>query len=155
MVRQKIVGKLAFGLLSVALLNPYTIFAAAPSDACSLATPAQVSAVLGVQIGSGERVVSSSPNMCGFGGSSAAKRVVVSITTPEMFAHEKHALEGIKEEQATGLGDDAHYMTTPGFGTGLSVLKGAFAFKVRVYGFPTDQLKDKEKKLAQDILAKL
>jgi hypothetical protein len=155
MVHRKSTVKLVLGLLIAAFLNPYAIFAAAPSDACFLATPAQVSAVLGVQIGSGERVVSSSPKMCGFGGSGASKRVVVSIITPDMFAHEKHPLEGIKEEQASGLGDDAHYMTTPGFGTGLSVLKGAFAFKVRVYGFSLDQLKDKEKKLAQDILAKL
>lgn len=109
----------------------------------------------GTEVGPGERVVATSPKLCGFGHEDAAKHVMVSIITPDMFPHEKHPLEGIKEEQAAGLGDDAHYMTTPGFGTGLSVLKGSFAFKVRVYGFPIEQIKDKEKILAQGILAKL
>lgn len=138
----------------VTLATSYIAFAATPTDACSLLTSPQVSAELGVQIGPGERVVPSSPKMCGFGGASAAKRVVVSIITAEMFAQEKHPLQGIQEEQAAALGDDAHYMTTPGFGTGLSVLKGGAAFKVRVYGFPIEQIKQKEKTLAQQILAK-
>jgi len=37
----------------------------------------------------------------------------------------------------------------------LSIKKGSFAFKVRVYGFPPDQIKEKEKTLAQQVLAKL
>ena len=122
-------------------------------DACALATPAQVTAVLGVKVGPGERIVPTSTTLCGFGGAGAAKRVVVAIITPQMFGYEKHPLQGIAEEAAAGIGDDAHYMTTPGFGTGLSVLKGGFAFKVRVYGFPVDQVKQKEKVLAQQILA--
>ena len=139
----------------VTLATSHVAFAATPTDACSLLTAAQVSAELGVQIGPGERVVPTSSKMCGFGGAASAKRVVVSIITAEMFAHEKHPLQGIEEEQAAGLGDDAHYMTTPGFGTGLSVLKGGAAFKVRVYGFPIEQIKQKEKTLAQEILTKL
>lgn len=134
---------------------PRVSFAAPPTDACSLVTAAQVSAALGVPIGAGERIVPSSPKLCGFGGAGAAKRVVTAIITPDMFDHEKHPLQGIKEEQLSGVGDDAHYMTTPGFGTGLSVKKGSFAFKVRVYGFPLEQVEQKEKTLAQEILAKL
>lgn len=134
---------------------PRVSFAAPPTDACSLVTAAQVSAALGVPIGAGERIVPSSPKLCGFGGAGAAKRVVTAIITPDMFDHEKHPLQGIKEEQLSGVGDDAHYMTTPGFGTGLSVKKGSFAFKVRVYGFPVEQVEQKEKTLAQEILAKL
>jgi hypothetical protein len=80
---------------------------------------------------------------------------MASIITVDMFNHEKTPLQGITETQAPGLGDDAHYMTTPGFGTGLSVKKGSFAFKIRVYGFPDDVLKQKEKALAQQVLAKL
>lgn len=128
---------------------------AAPADACTLVTPEQVSSVLGVTVGSGERVVASSPKMCGFGGAASAKRVVVALLTLEMFAHEKTPLQGISEESVGGLGDDAHFMTTPGFGTGLSVKKGNFAFKIRVYGFPVDQIKEKERTLAQQVLAKL
>ena len=126
---------------------------AQPGDACSLLTPAQVSAVLGVKVGPGERVVPGSSKLCGFGGAGAAKRVVVAIITSEMFGNEKHPLKGISEETVAGIGEDAHYMTTPGFGTGLSVLKGGFAFKVRVYGFSVDQVKQKERSLAQQILS--
>jgi len=59
------------------------------------------------------------------------------------------------QEYGTALGEEAHLMTTPGFGTGLSVMKGGFVFKVRVYGFVADQVKAKEKILAEEILAKL
>ena len=132
-----------------------SVAAASPSDACSLLTPRQVSAVLGVTVGPAERLVASSSNMCGFGGAANPKRVVVALLTLDMFTHEKTPLKGITEETVSGIGDDAHFMTTPGFGTGLSVKKGGFAFKVRVYGFPPDQIKEKEKTLAQQILAKL
>jgi hypothetical protein len=155
MLRSRIIVMLAFAAFVIAVAVPHRAVAATPTDAGSLVTPAQVSAVLGVPTGQGERLVASSPKMCGFGGAAAAKRVVLTLITAEMFAHEKHPLQGIQEEQATSLGDDAHYMTTPGFGTGLSVLKGGFVFKVRVYGFPIEQVKQKERMLAQEILANL
>jgi hypothetical protein len=68
MLHSRIVVMLAFPALVIAVIAPQRALAATPTDACSLATPAQVSAVLGVQIGQGERLVSSSPKMCGFGG---------------------------------------------------------------------------------------
>lgn len=147
----------AFMAAAVAFLIawPCVGFAAPPADACSLLSPAQVSSALGVQVTAGERIVPSSPKLCGFGGAAAAKRVMTAIITPTMFAGEKHPLQGIQEEQVSGLGDDAHFMTTPGFGTGLSVIKGSFAFKIRVYGFPVDQVEAKEKSLAQQVLSRL
>ncbi len=129
-----------------------------PTDACSLLTTSQVSEALGVSVKAGERVVPTSPKLCGWagpGGPANAKRVVAAIITLDMFNHEKTPLQGIVETQAPGVGDDAHYMTTPGFGTGMSIKKGSFAFKIRVYGFPDDAVKQKEKELAQQALAKL
>lgn len=155
MLRSRIVVAFASVVFAFLATTPRAALAAPPTDACSLASAAQVSAVLGIHVGPGERVVPTSPKLCGFGEATASKRVMLAIITPDMFAHEKHPLEGIKEEQAAGVGDDAHYMTTPGFGTGLSVLKGRFAFKVRVYGFPVQQVEQKEKMLAQEILAKM
>jgi hypothetical protein len=146
---------LAVAALVVVLAVPRAATGAPPTNACALVTPEQVSAVLGVKVGPGELVVPSSPKLCGFGGAGATKRIMVAIITPEMFANEKHPLPGIKEETLSGVGDDAHYMTTPGFGTGLSVLKSGFAFKIRVYGFPIEQIHAKEKTLAQEVLAKL
>lgn len=143
-------------ILAFAFTSP--VRAAASDDACSLLTADQVSKVLGVSVKNGERVVPNSPKMCGWagpGGPSNSRRVVTSIITPDMFNHEKTPLQGIVETQAPGLGDDAHYMTTPGFGTGLSVRKGNSAFKIRVYGFSDDAVKQKEKELAQAALTKL
>jgi hypothetical protein len=127
--------------------------AAPPTDACALVTPAQVSAVLGVTVGPGEHIAPSSTILCGFGSPNAQKRVVTEIITEAAFMNEKTPLKGISKESAPGIGDEAHYITTPGFGTGLSVRKGSFAFKVRVYGFPLDQIKVKEKALALNALA--
>lgn|SRR6185437_2604129 len=127
--------------------------AAPPTDACALVTPAQVSAALGVTVGAGEHVVPSSTTLCGFGSDTAKKRVVTAIIKVTMFTNEKTPFKGITKESASGIGDEAHYITTPGFGTGLSVRKGNFAFKVRVYGFPLDQIKAKEKTLALNALS--
>jgi hypothetical protein len=156
MARLKIAAVIGFAVcFGLTLTSAHPVYAAPPTDACALVTPAQVSAVLGVTVGPGEHVFPSSTTLCGFGSAGAAKRVVVAIITPVMFANEKHPLQGIKEEMLGGVGDDAHYMTTPGFGTGLSVIKGGFAFKIRVYGFPIEQIQAKEKTLAQKVLAKL
>lgn len=81
-------------------------YAAPPTDACALVTPAQIGPVLGVNT-------------------------------------------GIQEELAPDIDD----VTTPGFGTGLSVRKGGFVFKVRLYGFPIEQIKAKERALASNTLA--
>ena len=145
-------------LLMMVSCGPNLAFAALPSDACSLLTTAKVSEVLGAAVKNGERIVPTSPIMCGWAGPEGpvnSKRVVASILTLDMFSHEKTPLKGIVETQAPGLGDEAHYMTTPGFGTGLSVRKGNFAFKIRVYGFPDETIKQKEKVLAEQVLAKL
>jgi hypothetical protein len=149
---------LGSALLIMLLCASDAAFAASPTDACLLLTAPQVSEVLGVAVQNGERVVASSPKMCGWagpGGPANSKRVVASILTPDMFNHEKTPLQGIVETQAPALGDYAHYMTTPGFGTGLSVKKGDLVFKIRVYGFPDGELKQREERLAQQALAKL
>jgi len=149
------VPAIAGGLLFVATGIVPVAYAAPPSDACALVTPAQVSAVLGVPVGAGEHIVPSNTTLCGYGGAGAAKRVVMAIIKVTMFTNEKTPMQGVTEEQATGIGDEAHYMTTPGFGTGLSVRKGSFAFKVRVYGFTPEEIKQKEKTLALSALANL
>lgn len=41
------------------------VFAAPPTEACSLLTPAQVSAVLGVSVGAGEKLVPNNTALCG------------------------------------------------------------------------------------------
>lgn len=67
------------------------------------------------------------------------------LVTPAQIGAVLGVNTGIQEELAPGIGDQAHHMTTPGFGAGLSVRNGDFVFKVRVYGFPIEQVKAKEK----------
>jgi hypothetical protein len=139
---------------------------APPSDACALLTQAQVSAVLGVSVGAGQRIVPTSSSICGWTQSNDTthgdKRVVVSIYVPlghltptDQFNNVKKPIQGIVKMPVSGVGDDAILVTTPGFGTGLIFKKGSSVFDVRVYGFSDEQTKAKEKALALDIIAKL
>jgi hypothetical protein len=136
------------------------------TDGCSLLTPAQVSAVLGVSVGAGQHILPSSPAGCGWAQPSdsnhSGKRVVLDIWGPigkltpgERFTNGKKPVAGIPKTPISGVGDDAYYITTPGLGTGLNVKKGTSVFQVRVYGFSLDQIKAMEKSLAQNAIAKL
>lgn len=135
-----------------------------PSDACSLLTQAQVSAVLGVSVGAGEHLTGSL--LCGWSQpgdtNHSGKRVVLdnfgpigSLTPADRFTNGKTPVKGISKTPVSGVGDDAYYITTPGLGTGLNVKKGSSVIQVRVYGFSQGQIEAMEKALAQDALAKL
>ena len=77
------------------------------------------------------------------------------ITTVQSFTNGKTPVKGITKEPTNGVGDDAYYITTPGFGTGQGVKKGDSALQIRVYGFSLDQIKTIEKTLAQQALTKI
>jgi hypothetical protein len=166
-MNSKLKFALAFGILTVLTLgNGPAASAAPPTDACSLLTPAQVTAVLGVPVGAGEKIAPNSTALCGWEVPGQKgfdrKRVVLSIYTQigsmtpvQRFNAAKIPFKGVTKVPVTGVGDDAIFATTPGFGTGLIFKKGDAAFDLRVYGFPTDQLEAKEKALAQNVLAKL
>ena len=125
-----------------------------------------MNAVLGVSVGTGEKIMPNSPAICGWEvpGQKGIdrKRVVLSIYTQmgsrtpvDRFNTAKTPIKGITKTPVSGVGDDAIYATAPGFGTGLIFKKGASAFDLRVYGFPLEQIKEKEKTLALDVIAKL
>jgi hypothetical protein len=154
----------AFGVL--ALTGSRAADATPPTDACSLLTVAQVTAVLGAAVSAGERLAPTSAALCGWevpGEKSLnRKRVVLSIYTQigsltpvERFNNAKFPIQGIKKEPVSGVGDDAIFATTPGFGTGLIFRKGDAAFDLRVYGFPIEQVEANEKKLAACVIQKL
>jgi hypothetical protein len=136
-------------------------YAAPPTDACSLLTPAQVSSVLGIPVSAGGSLSPNMKTICGWptpGGAVPPKRVMVNIAQVTVFAGAKMGLAGESEviTPLSGVGDEAFYdADKAGRGAALFVRKGDFAFSVRVYGFPPDQIKEKEKTLAQDALAKL
>jgi len=130
------------------------------NDACSLLTQAQVSAVLGVAVGAGQRVVPNGPKMCGWseaGGSTLTrKKVVFTISNTNAFTRGKTPFTGITKTPVSGIGDDAYYVTASGLGTTLNVKKGNAAFSISVHGsgFSVDQIKAMEKTLAQHVLAR-
>jgi len=128
-------------------------------DACALLTAAQVSAALGTTVEAGKPLVASNPKSCGWappgGPKIDGRKVIVQLSTPKSFDASKTPMNGIEKTPLTGVGDDAIYITTPGFGTGLNVRKGNSAFQVRVGGFKPDKEKEIEKTLALEILKKL
>jgi hypothetical protein len=139
---------------------------AGPTDACALLTGEQVSAVLGVKVGAGQRVAPTNALICGWTQPSdtnhTGKRVALTIygqlgsrTPAERFATAKTPAPKIQKTPVAGVGDDAFYATTPGIGTGLIFKKGDSAFDLRVYGFPVEEIKAKEKTLAAAILGKM
>jgi len=146
------------GVIALCIIG-YTCPTYAATDPCSLLTPAQVSAVLGVNVGAGKSLV---PTVCDWtvpnqSPGVASKRVTVTIQKPQAFAYAKTPVNSkeITKTPVSGIGDDAVYGTTGGKLATLTVKKGDVVFVVRVNGFPLDQLEDKEKTLAKEIVGKL
>jgi len=133
----------------------------AAGDACSLLTQDQVSTVLGVPVGAGKLISLNNPRMCGWsvpGGSTlTAKSVVLTISTMKSFAQGKTPIPGVTKSHISGVGDEAYYVTSAGLGTTLNVRKESTAFSISVKGsgFSVEQIKAKEKTLAQTILTSL
>ena len=128
-------------------------------NACSLLTTEQVSAALATTVEAGKPIIAGNPKICGWappgGPQIDAKKLTVSLISLASFENGKKPMKGIPKSPLSGVGDDAIYITTGGFGTALNVKKGDSAFQVRVGGFKPDQEKAVEKALALEILKKL
>jgi hypothetical protein len=119
---------------------------------CALLKEDQVSKVLGSKVGTGKLL---GDKVCSWSTEPAGKTVTVTLTSaPEFAAAERPVSSAIKEEPASGLGDEAVYNTVGKLST-LSVKKGNVFFLIRAYGIPPDEIKAKERTLAEDVLAKL
>jgi hypothetical protein len=134
-------------------------------DACSFLSENKVSAILGVAIDAGRHIGPSSA-LCGWGEPNdpdhsgkhvllTIYRAVGKISSVERFENGKMPIQGIEKTPISGIGDEAYYIDTPGFGLGLNVKKGNFAFQVKVFGFSPRMTHTIESSLAQDVLAKL
>jgi hypothetical protein len=152
------------------LAAPHTTFAAPPADPCSLLTPAQVTAALGVPVAVGKDSDSRECHWLPPGANALLARKqarlhivgsVGSLTPVDQFNIMKRPVpfnNRIVKTPVSGLGDDAVYIAGPGnmgTGTSLTVKKGSFVFQIRVYGFTLEQTKAIEKTLALNVLAKL
>ena len=116
-----------------------------PPDPCALVTPAEVSAVLGLKIDAGNRV---RPTFCDWAPpQGGGKRVTLVLEDEKWFEGAKRQLPGVISTTVSGVGDDAISATVGNFTT-LTVKKGAIVFVVRMYGFPVEEAKEKEKAIA-------
>lgn len=142
-------------LAMLILASGRTAFAAPPTNACSLVTAAEVSAVVGTSVGSGTPLFPTDKKVCRWRG--AEIQVQLFLKDAQAFARAKMAFPGKIVVAAGGIGDDAVYTSGEGTPAVLSVKKGDVAFDVHVlkYGLPDDKVKAMEKTLALDVLAKL
>ena len=138
---------------------------AAAGDACLILTRSQIIDVLGVSVDAGEHVGPGSA-LCSWGEpgdpNHEGKHVLLTlyrsvgkISPVERFENGKMPIGGIQKTPVSGVGDDAYYIDTPGFGLGLNVKKGRSAFQIKVFGFNAALTKTLERALAASVLAKL
>lgn len=131
---------------------PQVVVAAAP-EPCSLLTPAEVSDAFGVAVKAGEPA---NATLCQW--TASGKMLTLLITDDKHFAAAKKGpplpMPGVTIEPVSGVADDAVSTTNQTF-VSLMVKKGAVYFMLRVYGFPVDQAKAKEKTLAIEAAKKI
>ena len=146
------------------LLGAGVAFGAA-SDACAFLSRPQISTVIGVTVDTGRHIGPGSA-LCSWGEpgdpNHDGKHVLLTIYKPvgkisavDRFENGKMPIGGIQKTPVSGVGDDAYYIDTPGFGLGLNVKKGGAAFQVKVFGFSAELTKVLERALAESVLAKL
>ncbi len=115
--------------------------AAPVSDACEVLTPAEIGAVLGVSIDPGKHIPASAKVMCGWAQTGqtgeAATKLMLHFATQPYFQKEKAASGNVTVTPASGIGDEAFYVTSE-FGTSLFVRKGdtAIDFSIRDKSLP-------------------
>jgi hypothetical protein len=148
-------------LIFAAAISP-PVNAAPADDACSLLTPAQISAAVTVSVGAGTYVTPTFKKTCTWTASGDEAKTIQSVTlllqTTDAFEFGKK-LGGAKNAVITavsGVGDDAYYLAINNV-VSMMVKKGNAAFKVSVYsgGTPLEKKESMEKALAQQIISKL
>jgi hypothetical protein len=133
------------------------------TDACTLLTPAQVSAAVGVAVAAGAHVTPTFVQTCTWtaSGSSNVKFVTLSLQTTAEYDGGKQmagAMAGGAKGtamKAASIGEDGYYFVL-GNQVGLLVKQGTVSFKVAVYAtLPVENKEAMELTLAKEVLAKL
>jgi hypothetical protein len=148
---------IAFLIVSAGIANSAN--AAPPDDACSLLTPAQVSAALGVSMGSSTYVTPTFRKTCTWNATTnGGGTVTLNLQSLDQYAGGKKLASYGKSVSATaigGIGDDAYYFGTDKL-VSLIVKKGNVAFKVAVYAhIPVEKQQAVEKTLALQVASQL
>jgi hypothetical protein len=135
--------------------------AAPTDDACSVLTPAQVSATVNVPVGAGTYVMPTVKKTCTWTatGSAAVGVKFVTVLLQSLDAYQggkaMGQMKNVTVTRASGVGDEAYYLAV-GVNVGLIVKRGSTAFKVAVYGgIPLEKKEALEKALALLVVPKL
>ena len=141
----------ATAVAAAASLSPV---AAAPTDACKLLTPVQVSAAAGVQVGAGTYVTPTFTRTCTWTASGTI--VTLYLQPPGLFDAGRSAMApGTTITPVAGVGADAYYRVM-GSIIELMVRKGDASFKVTIYSkAPIDSRKAAERTLALRVASEL
>ena len=157
------------GALAIfAMSGSRAAYAAPPTDACRLLSAEQVSAVLGIKVGEGKPVSPSNNKLCQWDApvlvGMAREGVALAlqgppessadVATPPSRRMVKTPSRQNTTIPANSFRGNAYYITMPEVG-GVKVPKQSSILQIRVYGFPTDQTKTKEKILADCIVETL
>lgn len=149
----------SFCLIAVAM--PST--ARADTDACTILTPAQIGAAVGVSVGDGKHVTPTYVKTCTWNASSASEVKFVTLYVEsaanyeggKRMASQMAAVSKGAAMKPASVGDDGYYFVA-GDQVGLLVKKGSVSFKVAVYAtLPVEKKEAMELTLAKDALAKL
>lgn len=140
---------------------------AAPPDACKLLSTAQIGAVLGIKVGQGKPVSASNNKVCQWDApvldGKTRKGVALALESPSQASsnaatpdHDvvKTPARQIAKVSVDGFRGNAYYMEMPEVG-GVKVPKDSSVLQIRVYGFPVDQIKTKEKTFADCVFETL
>jgi hypothetical protein len=144
-----------------AIVMPST--AQADTDACTLLTPLQVGAAVGLSVADGKHVTPTFVKTCTWtpSGNSDVKAVTLYVQTAAAYDGGKRMAGQMAAASSAGavkpasVGEDSYYFVL-GDQVGLLVKKGGNSFKVAVYAtLPVDKKEAIELTLAKDVLAKL
>lgn len=110
----------------------------ASGDACKLLTAAQVSTVLGVQADEGTYSIPGNTQFCTWREHGKPQITAQNVQVHLLTAHQYEAPKAtpFAKGSESGLGDEAYWSNTPGFGFALSVKKGGKYFRVQSRPIP-------------------
>jgi hypothetical protein len=137
--------------------------AQADTDACTVLTPTQVGAAVGVSVAAGQHATPTFVKTCTWtpSGNSAVKSVTLFLQTAashdagKNMASQMAATAAGAAVKPAGVGEDSYYFIA-GDQVGLLAKKGSIAFKVAVYAtLPVANKEAMELALAKAVLARL
>jgi hypothetical protein len=131
------------------------------TDACTLLTPAQVTAAVGFPVPAGTHVTPTFVKTCTWTGTtkSAVQTVTLTLQTAAEYDGNKQTATRMTAAglvmKPAAVGDDAYFVVS-GTQLILQVKKGSVAFKIALYKqMPMDQKETMELALAKSVVAKL